>query len=763
MKKIFAALFSFLIIFSSLSIGISSYAKEKEIYPLVIFPGYSSPYLWDNDKNERVWPLDFTALKTYFKDNATSLSMAISQYKNGNKIPLNSQLGNLLKETLEPITMDEEGKSIHNVVAEFSGDIVNGKYINKAEQTKYSNLLSGNPNVYPVNKIEHAKLKSNDITKLSAVAGKINQLKKMGIKNPNDYIFIYQNDWRQSQIDYIPDMEKYINDVLKITGCKKVDISALSHGGQCASTYLSTAVAQKNLNTVHKAVLNVPATAGTHMSGDPMNNKFEGVDYEIILKFIDVATYNSHDEKTVLGDFFKNLGSTEILNEFLSQFVQEYAIDIVDKIPSLWDFIPLKDYENTKNRLLTEGNSFGTPFVDSIKSKKLIEKSDKFHYEIIQNLSLLLNKALKKCDIAIITCYGYDSITSQKHNGDYIIDTETSSGAYCAPFESTFSENYTQQNTNDKNKNHYHLSPSFDIDASTAFLPNNTWFVKDAFHGMHERDPYQVEFTNKFLYEDTIKNVYSDSQYPQFEQSFIPQNDIYLRFDNTSFGFHSNKDTSFYIKNISKENSIDILEVQSIYADIQSFKKWKTKNIKPNEYTVYGIGNQNIEEFHKPFKISVKYRTLNNPALIKEKIFDITPINDNELKKYNHLYAPASTFVFPIQKQTSDNDNSQQQTTQNNKTSNENNNINNTNNNNNNTNKSTTTSNKNSKKDKNITNRVKNLSSKSNKTKNTRIPKTAGTFSSSRVIYASSSVVFVGIIVSTTLFIKKKKLKLDNK
>lgn len=757
MKKLFSGLLIIVIVFSMLSVGISSSAEEKEIYPLVIFPGYSSPYLWDNDKNERIWPIDFSALKDYFKNNSTDLTKAISQYRNGNKVPLNSKLGELLKEKLEPISMDEKGKSIHNVVAEFSGDIVNGKYINKAEQTKYSNLLSGNPNVYPINKIEHAKLKSKDLTILSAVAGKINQLKKMGVKNPNDYIFIYQNDWRQSQIDYIPDMEKYINDVLKITGCKKVDISALSHGGQCASTYLSTAIAQKNLNTVHKAVLNVPATAGTHMNGDPMNNKFNGVDYKTILKFIDVAMDNYHDEKIILGNILEELGASGIINDFLSQFTQDYVIDIIDKIPSLWDFIPLKDYEDTKNRLLTEGNSFGTPFVDAVKSKAIIEKSDKFHYEIVKNLSVLLNKALNKCDIAIITCYGYNGVSAQNRNSDYIIDVETSSGAYCSPFGETFSENYIQQNTNDKNKNHYHISPSFDIDASTAFLPDNTWFVKDAFHGMHERDPYQVEFTNRFLYEDSIKDVYSDPQFPQFEQSLIPQNDIYLRFNNTSFGFHSSKDTSFYIKNISKENSIDILEVKSIYADIQSFKKWKTSNIKPNEYTIYGIGNKNIKEYNKPFKISVKYRTLNNPALIKEKVFDITPINDEEFARYKHLSSPALQSIFPTQNYInsnsksktdnkplkSDNINSDSHSIDNPINSNA---------------LSASNTKKGAESKHKTTSILKKSSSKSTKIKNVKIPKTSRPICIAKIIAVSSSAVFICTAIATVSVIKKKKL-----
>lgn len=752
MKRFFSAISTLLIIFSMLSIGISSFAKEKEIYPLVIFPGYSSPYLWDSDKNERVWPIDFTTLKDYIKNNSATLVNAISQYRNGNKIPLNSKLGNLLKEKLEPITMDAEGKSIHNVKEEFSGDIVDGKYISKAEQTKYSNLLSGNPDIYPVKKIKHTKSRANDITKLSAVTGKINQLKKMGIKNPDDYIFIYQNDWRQSQIDYIPNMESYINDVLAITGCKKVDITALSHGGQCASTYLAAVVAKKNSNTVHKAVLNVPATAGTHMNGDPMNNRFEGVEYETILKFIDVATDNYHDEKIILGDILKQLGASGILNDFLSTFVQEYVIDIIDKIPSLWDFIPLKDYEETKSRLLTDGNSFNKPFVDAAKSKALIEKSDKFHYEIVKNLTVLLNKALKKCDIAIITCYGYDGVSAQNRNSDYIIDVETSSGAYCAPFGDTFEDNYIQQNINDKNKKHYHLSPSFDIDASTAFLPDNTWFIKDAFHGMHERDPYQIELTNKFLYEDSIKNVYSDPKFPQFEQSLIPQNDIYLRFDNTSFGFHSSKDTNFYIKNISKENSVDILEVESIYADIQCFKKWKTRNIKPGEYTIYEIGNKNIEEYNKPFKIKVKYRTLNNPALIKEKTFDITPLKDNELSRYNHLALPASSSIFPVQnKNPESNSNTSKPQTNNNPTISLNNKYTGENNNA----KSTTAK---SNITKNINTSVeKRSASKLNKINGAEIPKTSNKFFGIKIITTSVSIIIFIATVIITMAIKKKK------
>ena len=65
---------------------------------------------------------------------------------------------------------------------------------------------------------------------------------------------------------------------------------------------------------------------------------------------------------------------------------------------------------------------------------------------------------------------GYDSVNG-KYNSDILIDTYLSSGSDCALANETFPSDYEQVNTVCNNTDHYHISPEFDIDASTGFLP----------------------------------------------------------------------------------------------------------------------------------------------------------------------------------------------------------------------------------------------------------------------------------------------------
>ncbi|MDR1408674.1 MAG: hypothetical protein LBJ12_00040 [Oscillospiraceae bacterium] len=62
------------------------------------------------------------------------------------------------------------------------------------------------------------------------------------------------------------------------------------------------------------------------------------------------------------------------------------------------------------------------------------------------------------------------------------------------------------------NDGHNHISPDRIINASTAALPEQTWFIKNAFH--------QMETSYSGLYEYFLRadnpNVFDNAKYPQY-------------------------------------------------------------------------------------------------------------------------------------------------------------------------------------------------------------------------------------------------------
>lgn len=135
------------------------------------------------------------------------------------------------------------------------------------------------------------------------------------------------------------------------------------------------------------------------------------------------------------------------------------------------------------------------------------------------------------------------------------------------------------------------------------------------------------------MFGDSIKDIYSNPKYPQFELAQNPADGLYMRFDNTNSGFHTSEDTALVFTNLSEQYTIDILDISA-----------KGFNLFPeyNSYSGIGAGSTEVismtdhcfAKSTQPISIKVRYR-LNSPQrLIKEKTFTFTHLSDDEIKDY---------------------------------------------------------------------------------------------------------------------------------
>ncbi len=229
-----------------------------------------------------------------------------------------------------------------------------------------------------------------------------------------------------------------------------------------------------------------------------------------------------------------------------------YVKSVIGNFGSIWDFIPAEYYDELRDEEL-----------DSIENAALIEKSDRFHHEIMANM----NEALTACieeygmNVTIIAGTGNPSVTGLQQDADAIITTNDSTGATTAPYGQRFNDGYAGNHLTCDDETHNHVSPSMQVDGSSAYLPENTWYVDQLFHGMTFNDQYSRQLTITALLTDNITDVYSDPAYPQFHTSTNASNTVFAAFNNSVEGFVSDADTALVIKNISKEYPLKITAI----------------------------------------------------------------------------------------------------------------------------------------------------------------------------------------------------------
>lgn len=520
MKKLISVLLSVAIILSSClaaAYATDRYLTDDEIntdYPLIMVAGYSSSSLYIGDSpetGERIWGLNMDDILNRVLENIAELGIGLGAMTFDNAEMIAETLSVEMNELFEHMRCNPDGTSVYDVKRVVSG----------AEQTHNPYLREKYPNGDYRHEQNHAEefLKYID----------------------DEDIYNFTCDFRMGVEACANQLDELIEDVKKHSGKEKVNIFAVSHGGQVTATYL-TLYGWKN--DVDNAVLTIPAIGGAGIAYDAMTAQVE-FDEECLIRFIEHGTCTEEDYNWLVKA--QQLGFIDdILNALIPKI-----FPTIGYWGSLWDFIPLEKYEATKAQLL-----------DAEESALLIEKSDRFHYEIYPQISAKLQECIDNgMNISIISGTGNRIVTGLNEDSDGIITTAASSGATVAPYGQRFSDGYKQINScGGKNK----VSPDMTIDASTAYLPDNTWFVNGLFHGMTNWDYYTRSLLHILLFSDKITDVYSDPDYPQFRDTSNPSMAVYSYFTNSEAGSISGEADALVVTNCCWENNV---KLAAIYCD----------------------------------------------------------------------------------------------------------------------------------------------------------------------------------------------------
>ncbi len=521
MKKFFCVFLCIALILCSTAVSIhaeeESPAYEWDGHPLIFIQGYSGPKLIRDrglETEEQVWTFDPLDVVGKVAANLPDIISSVIDYADGNKEPFVECFRNFTAEWLDNISMNPDGKSKYNISSyPYYIEEANVEYINTEKNGKYLPMTEG-----------------EFIEDLSRTI-------------PEDRIYIFNTDWRRSHLDNCKHLIQFIDEVLEYTGSDKVDLYGMSHGGQLVATYLYYHGTE---GKVDNAVMNSPAICGTSLVMELLGEDPVAFDLNELLRFGGVMLHTELDLRW-LGDMLP----AELLNSLLKTAFNEVLLPYAIHFGSIWDLMDTETYTKLRD-----------VYLNPVENAEIIAKADKMHYECMPNMSEGLKRAQEAgVSVSILANYGSHIGTGKKVDSDFIIDTTNTSGATPAPFGERFAKDYTQLGTVCTDPAHNHVSPTRTIDASTCFLPENTWFNYEQYHTQTWWDVYTRGLLLELILTDNIKDVHSDPRYPQFEIAQSPLDGVYATFNgDQSSGFYSPSSDTITLRNLSRT----AIEIQSV-------------------------------------------------------------------------------------------------------------------------------------------------------------------------------------------------------
>ena len=562
-------------------------AEAYSDYPVIIVPGYGASPLFlvneDGSLGEQVWGWNIIMdrLTAQLKQSFPELLSGAVSLTLGSAKELGEALGNAAADMLGKLAFNGDGESVYNIAPlpndpalcrwdlfeeNFDGDLYSEKEIGRT---------------------------LDDYV-------------------PEDQIFNFAVDFRYGALYNADKLDEFIVRVKEYTGKDKVNLYAVSHGGQVTAAYLHR---YGDKGDVCNAVLTVPAIGGSYVAYDVLTGNIAAQEDELLL-FIENALYLEQD--------FEMLLKTQPLD-----FADDILINMLPGLKkvaglweSLWDFLPYECYREV----------FST--VDEDACAGLLAKTTDFHENVMANIG----ESLRRCrengiNVSIVAGTGNAIVTGSQQNSDAIIHTAGATGAKVAPYGKRFANGCTCVGGVCGDPAHNHLSPSMEIDASCAYLPENTWFVDGMFHGMTFNEDYAEELAIHLLLTDSLPDVHADPAFPQFRDSENRAYAVYGTFDRSDSGYITGPVSVYTVKNLSDEYEMKILSISADGLDLR-FEGDYNKLLAPGESMDFSVAGNIPAVGASRAAVTVTFRLKNSYTPYNQRTFRYT-VNNGAPAQYD--------------------------------------------------------------------------------------------------------------------------------
>ena len=325
-----------------------------------------------------------------------------------------------------------------------------------------------------------------------------------------DYKFIY--DWRLDPMANAADLNAFIDEVIDATGFDQVDIVAQGIGVGTVLAYMKLYGTDK----ISELVLDNAALNGSEAYGAMFADNVQQ-DPEKLAVFVAEARRN-----VALLQAIKREVSAESWEDFLSvkatravygkvyeEVIPQILRNVYATMPGYWTLIPADMFDAAIDGVFPD-------FESAAAAAVLIAKLEDYHNNVAVNVAEILNGALENgVHVYNIVNYGFQMVPVSKDAGlsDVYTSVESATlGATVAPYGETFSEDYLAEAK--ANGTEKYISPEKNVDASTGFIPDHTWFVKNLEQG-HKPEVVDALIA-AILNFNGYTNVDDIEEYPQY-------------------------------------------------------------------------------------------------------------------------------------------------------------------------------------------------------------------------------------------------------
>lgn len=570
MKKILSLLLAVIMAFSILPL-----AFAEEVTPVVMISGFGATTLTLD--GEAVFPPSKDKIIEALGVKGLSFNETVEYIKKwlADKGYV-EQLSAIVNRIMEPIRMDANGNSYYDIKPIVSG----------AENTSL------------------AAFKANDmLDSIPYTGSEFLDMESIGERIGDENVFNFTYDWRIDYDKTADELKDYIDDVLELTGAKKVSIYSISQGSMVVGQYLYK---YAKLRQTDNIVFDTPVLGGTNFAADVLEvSEPIKIDYKTVFRLLSDILHTETDltglSSILEGDFIK--GAVEYGRDDL-------VVPPVASCIAFWEMVPPERFDDIYPLLL-----------DNKENAAVISAVKKFYSGFMADITGTFEKAERYgSTVSIKACTGNNLVTNTDAYSDGIVDMQYSCGAICAPYGESFPADYKQAVSNGKNS----ISPDRTVDISAGYWPRRTWVINGLLHGQVEWCRKSLELVETLLYTHDLKDAYSSYEFPQFIETEAPTADVKISFNNTNSSFLLLDGSDSYtltVRNLSKESTMIIKSIggDKFTVDMKLGFALLPGESKELSVKADGAGSDSL---------TVAYAEAGKPFKTLEKSFGVTALSD---------------------------------------------------------------------------------------------------------------------------------------